>query len=148
MLVRLIYASRPSRALAIHEVDEILKVSKHNNAAKHISGVLIYGDYFFMQCLEGPRNEVNETYLRICRDDRHHDCILMLYEQVDCRIFGHWAMGRIQYKAKSSSLAMKYSPHGYLDPYAMTSTQAEKFMRELGEFAKAAEKKRLNKSLG
>lgn len=148
MIVRLIYTSRPARALAMHEVEDILQISKRNNTANHISGMLVYGDHFFLQCLEGPRNEVNETYLRICRDDRHQDCILLRYEQVECRIFGQWAMGRIQYKASASLLAMKYSAHGILDPYAMSSVQAEMFMKELGDIAKAAaEKKKLTRSL-
>jgi len=148
MLVRLIYASRPSETLSIHELDSILSVSKRNNAANHLSGILVYGDHFFLQCLEGPRNEVNESYLRISRDPRHNDCMVLLYEHVDCRIFGQWAMGRIQYKAEASRLAKKYSTHGFLDPYAMRSTQAEQFMEELGRLAEAASKRsRLEKSL-
>jgi len=148
MLVRLTYASRPSKELSIHEVDTILAISKRNNAANHLSGILVYGDHFFLQCLEGPRNEVNDTYLRIARDPRHTDCMLLRYEHVDCRIFGQWAMGRIQYKAEASGLAKKYSTHGFLDPYAMSSNQAEKFMIELGELAaNANSRQKLQKTL-
>jgi len=148
MLVRLTYTSRPGEQLGIHEVDTILTTSKRNNATNHISGILVYGDHFFLQCLEGPRNEVNDTYLRIAGDKRHTDCMLLRYEHVDCRIFGQWAMGRIQYKAEASGLAKKYSTHGFLDPYAMSSNQAEKFMIELGELAQVAnERKQLHKTL-
>ena len=58
------------------------------------------------------------------------------------------AMGRIQYKAEASALAKKYSTHGFLDPYAMSSSQSEKFMVELGELAQAAnDRKQLHKTL-
>lgn len=147
MLTRLIYASRPSRALGIAEVDRILSASKQNNAAAHISGALIYTDHFFMQCLEGPRNDVNATYLRISADERHTDCVLLRYEHVDARLFAHWAMGRIQLAADRSPIVQRYSTHGMLDPYALNSRQAEMFMQDVAHVAGASKARDIERSL-
>ena len=133
MLVRLIYVSRPTQNLGIYEVNEILQISKKNNARDHITGALIYSDHVFLQCLEGPRNEVNQTYQRIGKDERHMDCVLLQYEHVDARLFGRWDMGSIQFKAEHNPVVMKYSAHGYFDPYGMNSRQCEMFMRDVAQ---------------
>lgn len=131
MLVRLIYASRPSQQVGIHGVNEILTISKKNNIKDNITGALVYSEHVFLQCLEGPRNEVNTTYRRICADARHTDCVLLQYMDIDFRLFGRWDMGSIQFKAEHNPLVMKYSEHGFFDPYNMNSRQCEMFMKDI-----------------
>ena len=131
MLVRLIYASRPTDEIGIHEVSKILKVSKKNNAKSNITGVLVYSTHVFLQCLEGPRNEVNQTFQRICNDTRHNDCVLLQYMAVDARLFGRWDMGNIKFKAEHNPIVLKYSEHGFFDPYDMNSNQIEMFMKDI-----------------
>jgi len=148
MLVRLIYCSRPARQLGINDIGKIINVSEKNNKPDHISGILIFTDVFFIQCLEGPRNAVNQAYTRICQDDRHMDCILLRYEHVDSRLFGQWAMGRIELTSQHHPVVYKYSAHEFLDPYAMSSNQAELFMRDMGKISqKLAERKKMSETL-
>jgi len=133
MLVRLIYASRPNERIGISEVQKILDVSKRNNGNVHISGALIFTEYYFLQCLEGHRNEVNQTYARIAKDERHTDCVLLRYDHVDARIFGKWTMGQIALKKQQNPIIEKYSTHGFFDPYAMNSNQSELFMTDIAK---------------
>ncbi|OIQ00742.1 MAG: hypothetical protein AUK35_02550 [Zetaproteobacteria bacterium CG2_30_46_52] len=133
MLVRLIYASRPAKNIGISEVSQIMSVSKHNNQMGNLSGALIYTEHFFMQCLEGDRNAVNEAYTRIGKDDRHTDCVLLRYEHVDFRIFGQWSMGQISLGKQQNPIVKKYSDHGYFDPYTMNSNQSELFMHDVAK---------------
>jgi len=133
MLVRLIYASRPNARIGISEVQKILEISKRNNGNAHLSGALIFTEHFFLQCLEGHRNAVNQTYARISKDDRHTDCVLLRYDHVDARIFGKWSMGQIALKKQQNPIIEKYSTHGFFDPYAMNSNQAELFMIDIAK---------------
>lgn len=133
MLVRLIYASRPSRTLGISEMAKIMSISQRNNGATNLSGALIYTDHFFMQCLEGERNAVNEAYTRIGKDDRHMDCVLLRYEHVDARMFGQWSMGQIALGKEHNPIVYRYSEHGFFDPYNMTSNQSELFMHDVSK---------------
>ncbi|MDX8388097.1 MAG: BLUF domain-containing protein [Ghiorsea sp.] len=133
MLVRLIYASRPNKVIGMSEVAKIMSVSKHNNQLSELSGALIYTEHYFMQCLEGDRNAVNQAYTRISKDDRHTDCVLLRYEHVDARIFGQWSMGQIALGKQQNPIIKKYSSHGFFDPYAMNSNQSELFMHDVAK---------------
>ena len=63
--VRLIYVSRMTEACDTKALQDILDASQKNNAERGICGVLCYDPLFFMQCLEGERDAVNEIYARI-----------------------------------------------------------------------------------
>ena len=69
-LCRLIYASYANREFSGPELDELLLVSRHNNARASLTGVLFTHGRHFFQVLEGERTRVNELYHRIARDPR------------------------------------------------------------------------------
>ncbi|MBY6204932.1 BLUF domain-containing protein [Halomonas denitrificans] len=76
-LIGMSYCSKaafPGEARSIgvhHEVARILTVSRRNNRNGSISGLLHFAEGRFFQYLEGPADEVDALYARICRDDRH-----------------------------------------------------------------------------
>lgn len=92
-LVRLVYASTVSDAYQQDDLKRILEVSRRNNARNHISGALCFSDRYFLQCLEGSRDAVNQTYRVIMNDERHCDLVLLEYSEVDSRFFTAWTMG-------------------------------------------------------
>ncbi len=73
--------------------DSILAVSRTNNRADGISGLLVAGQKRFLQALEGPADAVRETYARIAADPRHYACVLLGERITATRQFGDWAMG-------------------------------------------------------
>ncbi len=87
MLTRLIYASSASRPLTDGQIDEILRVSRRNNAAADVTGALLHGGRTFMQVLEGPSDSVAATYRRIETDPRHHGHTVLLCDPVGSRLF-------------------------------------------------------------
>ena len=97
-LVRLVYSSRatfsPSAdGVSIEpQVARILLQSRRGNARSAIGGVLYYGDGFFLQCLEGPRDTVEALTEKIWQDPRHDDCRVLKKEAIDARLFADWAM--------------------------------------------------------
>lgn len=133
MLVRLIYISYANAVMSDEEIQVILEKSKINNATKQITGLLMYSDRYFFQCLEGERRAVNQTYLRIVSDTRHSRCVLIDFSQVDSRLFPSWEMNFVAFNGADNELVRKYSENGLFQPYDFTATQAEAFLREVAQ---------------
>ena len=97
--------SRPSEFLSIvyssiatvpfSEVDLalLLSVSRMNNAAKGITGLLLHRDGQFMQALEGPIGAVRSTLRTIGNDARHREIWTLDEEYITDRRFGSWSTG-------------------------------------------------------
>jgi hypothetical protein len=135
MLVRLIYISYANTEMSEAEISSILETSKINNGSRKITGLLMYSDRYFFQCLEGERREVNQTYLRICADKRHTRCVLIDYSQVNSRLFPNWAMDHVRFNGVNNELVLKYSENGLFQPYDFTAAQANEFLHEVAEMA-------------
>lgn len=94
MLTRLIYTSRAVDSFSIEQLDKIIKQATVSNALRDITGLLLYGNGYIMQILEGQAEEVDDLFTtRIKRDSRHTDFHVLLWERCDYRLFPHWAMG-------------------------------------------------------
>lgn len=102
-LYRLVYVSRsfgldgPGRMEAA--VADILAQSRANNARAGITGALLFSAGLFAQTLEGPMNEVMDTFERIQCDPRHRDTVILHAGRVRERDFGEWSMayaGRVE----------------------------------------------------
>ena len=92
-MIRLLYISTARVRHSPTELENILRVSRRNNEAADVTGLLIAGGNRFLQVLEGPENRVQETYNRICRDPRHFAPVILKRETSESRSFGAWAMG-------------------------------------------------------
>ena len=54
--------------LAREQIEQILLVSRRNNEAAEITGVLLFSDTNFSQALEGPRAEFERLYETLNHD--------------------------------------------------------------------------------
>ena len=131
MLVRLMYVSRASDSVNQNELVAILKKSKANNAAPGITGVLCFSAGIFLQVLEGGRSQVSALYNKIATDPRHHDVVLLSYEEVGERSFAGWSMGRANLARLNPSLVMKYSETALLNPYAVSGKMSMALFNEM-----------------
>jgi len=131
MLVRLIYASRADEPLSTDALSSMMKSSRDHNAAAGITGVLVYSDGIFLQLLEGGRNAVNAVYNRITQDKRHHDVVLLSYDEVAERRFAGWAMGQANLSRLNPGILLKYSERAVLDPYALSGKATLALFEEL-----------------
>ncbi|MFQ3646600.1 MAG: BLUF domain-containing protein [Anaerolineae bacterium] len=91
-LITLVYTSMATRPMTEKDLLDILEVSRRNNTADEITGLLLYHNGNFMQVLEGPRANVEHTYQRIARDKRHHYVVTVLKQPITDRAFGAWKM--------------------------------------------------------
>jgi hypothetical protein len=74
------------------ELLDILKVSRENNVASDVTGLLLYKGGNFMQALEGPDDVVMALYETIKKDPRHKDVSIISQEQIQKRQFPAWEM--------------------------------------------------------
>ena len=131
MLVRLMYASRAADSVKPDGLNAILKRSATHNPAAGITGVLCFSGNVFLQVLEGGRSQVSSLYNRITTDPRHHDVVLLSYEEIEERSFAGWAMGQVNMKMLNPALLLKYSEAAVLDPYAVSGKVSMSLFNEL-----------------
>lgn len=90
---QLVYVSAATSVVSSADLNDILDVSRRNNRACGVTGLLLHIEKGFLQVLEGPEAAVTETYARISRDSRHFNCRVMIQQEVEQRLFGDWSMG-------------------------------------------------------
>ena len=91
-LHRLIYKSVSKHPLSSDFLKSLEEISKKNNAALDVTGILLGTNASFLQVLEGEESNVNRIYNKICRDSRHADIELISYRQISQREFSEWSM--------------------------------------------------------
>lgn len=130
-LERLIYASRSVELLKPEQLDAILKVSATNNAKVGVTGALMYSSREFLQCLEGSREAINQTYARILRDPRHSDLVILDYREVDRRWFSGWGMHHVPPLWSSRQVLLRYSERETFAPSKMSASMAAALLSDL-----------------
>lgn len=95
-LHRLIYCSQSLLPTGAEAVDlgiaEILRASRINNARQQITGALAFNSGVFAQVLEGPTAQLESTFERIQRDDRHNRVQVLALDEIRDRAFPDWSM--------------------------------------------------------
>ncbi len=92
-LISIIYASAAVNFFSEAELIDLLKLSRENNAAENITGMLLYKDGNFIQAIEGPEPAVNRLYQKILTDPRHQHIMLLGKQPIPERQFPDWSMG-------------------------------------------------------
>lgn len=95
-LVRLIYTSTITEQFEVDDIARILKVAQVKNKALNVTGLLSFNRQFFLQCLEGTRQDVNQIYHKIATDPRHKKPEIIDYQEIPHREFDSWNMGYLQ----------------------------------------------------
>ena len=133
MLVRLLYASRPTQTVDEKVLATILAQAKASNPALGVTGVLCFCAQagVFLQVLEGGRNAVNALYNRIVGDTRHRDVVLLDYEEIGERSFASWSMGQVNMNRLNPAVLLKYSESERLDPYGLPGAASLALLKEL-----------------
>ena len=109
-MYRLVYVSSAAKPFSEQELEDLLKKNRQNNSAVGITGMLLYKEGNFMQCLEGPKKMVCTLHAKIQSDRRHRGMIVLLREEHVQREFKDWTMG---FKKLDSNTALDVP--GYSD---------------------------------
>lgn len=90
---QLVYASRQAVEFDGLRLVSLLYKARDRNAAHDITGVLLYSNGMFVQCLEGPPENVDAIYAKICLDPKHRELVVLQSIDTDERHFQSWMMG-------------------------------------------------------
>ena len=132
-LVRLIYTSKTSSLFGPEDIENILEKARSNNLKNNVTGLLCFNNKYFLQCLEGSREKVNNTYHQILNDKRHSNIIMLSYTEIIEREFEKWSMGYMPQSSLTDPLNLKYSGTPSFDPYEMSGESTHKLMLALKE---------------
>ncbi len=130
-LVGLVYTSQTTDQFKTASIEKILDTARRENARNDISGVLYFNRKYFLQCLEGSRSAVNETYHRILKDPRHTNVALLDYNEISAREFDSWTMGFLPELREISPLVKKFSGSANFDPYKMSGASCMQLLTSL-----------------
>lgn len=136
-MIELVYISHATEEFGQAELLEILKVSRRNNQANDITGILLFdGNSMFLQTLEGPESGVLETYERIKQDTRHDQVYRLGIREVTERAFGEWQMGFKNLTEYDVSDIDGYSDFLHAEKHADWSDKQSRFAVQMLEFFK------------
>lgn len=131
-LVRLLYASRfCDSKFDTQELAKINKTSLRNNKENNVTGILIFGDDFFLQCLEGGREAVSKTFNRILTDKRHESIIILSVEEIFRREFGDWEMKFVVLTEENEKIIREFSTTSKFNPFTMHAKNALELLKVL-----------------
>jgi Sensors of blue-light using FAD len=92
---QIIYSSEAATPMQTDDLQELLDRSRRSNAAKGITGALIYAEGSFLQILEGDKVQLQELMVKIRRDVRHETVSVLRESEVPVAIFGSWKMAYV-----------------------------------------------------
>ncbi len=92
MLKYISYVSEQSHSISENDIEKLLRKSRRTNSTKGITGILIYFEGVFTQFLEGPEQEIDSLYLKICTDKRHRNLRELFSGSAPDRFYGDWSM--------------------------------------------------------
>ena len=127
-LVSLIYTSEMTGSM---DFMDILEVSRARNEREGITGVLLFCNNNVVQCLEGSRETVNNTYARIVQDKRHQNPLLVDYRILSTRLFSEWSMGYVPESSITQPTLLKYSVSQDFEPRLLSGESCLKMLTEL-----------------
>ena len=133
-LIRLVYASRSTFESSAKQqgldpgVARILAKSRKNNARAQVVGGLLFGEGYFLQCLEGEANAVKTLYDTIKVDPRHRDVTVLSRASISSRSFGAWSMKYVPGEQHLRTLLQQWGLARF-DPYALSAEQTEVAVR-------------------
>ena len=91
-LESLTYMSTAVHLVTRSELEHLLMKARARNLALNVSGVLLYSEGSFLQCIEGTPEALNDVFGHICADPLHHHIFELLRDPVEEREFAEWDM--------------------------------------------------------
>lgn len=131
-LTRLIYSSHHA-VTQTETFDDILLKSRENNARDQITGALVISERGFLQVLEGTRTAVGQCFVRIMKDQRHHDIQIVSCGDVSHRLFFEWSMHLIDASRIKRDIVSNYLVNGAFNPMQMSEFAIEDLCRTLSD---------------
>jgi hypothetical protein len=101
-MYQIVYVSTATREYGKDELERILAVSRRNNSADGVTGMLCYHGGTFFQMLEGERDKVESVMERVAADKRHYGVMVLLEQEVERRDLPDWSMAFSQLSGREA----------------------------------------------
>ena len=92
-MISITYISKETLPFGSIDLLKLLDQCHKNNSSCGITGMLIYGNGTFLQCLEGESSAVEQMLEKIKSDARHKDFKILSNIKIQNRLFSKWNMG-------------------------------------------------------
>ncbi len=92
---RVMYLSKGRRSISQQELLDMCSEFAAKNSKVGVTGVLIRIGNYFVQIIEGPREQILELLGKIKRDPRHSDLTVITQHADNKRVFAQWSMNAI-----------------------------------------------------
>jgi len=92
---QLVYTSIIDTSVDFEEIHRLLTKAVENNKKKSITGMMVYSNDYFLQCIEGEAKDIDELFKKIVKDKRHYDIKLLGKKDIEKRYFDEWNLGFI-----------------------------------------------------
>jgi hypothetical protein len=92
MLHSLIYVSTAVHKLSNELLSSLAEQSSSRNGPLDVTGLLLYSDGNFMQCLEGSKESIDILMQSISSDSRHSELLVLWEGETSNREFSDWGM--------------------------------------------------------
>jgi GMP synthase PP-ATPase subunit len=130
MAVQLLYVSAP--LVPVREsLAHFVPLAQEKNKEFGITGMIVSGEEFYVQVLEGERALVNQLYKNIVKDDRHHHCTLLRYNEVQKRDFPNWSMAHTTIEEMTGNYIGVVKSADEITPKELTAIKAMALLRRI-----------------
>lgn len=126
---QLIYCSTAHSDTSFEMIEAILNIAKSRNKEFDVSGMLIFNGTYFLQCIEGPKEQIETLYNNIFKDDRHFNIKKLDQKKIEKRDFGNWSMGYYN----STNQINEFIKHNDFDPYNISFEEAKKLLEKFSK---------------
>lgn len=130
-LSELMYYSIANEDITDEDLDNILEVARNANKERNVTGALLLYHGYFIQCVEGHRDILNQLYSSIIHDARHCDVRLLRFRTIEERTFDQWSMAKADSSRITDALTLHYSPDKTFNPALMTPEQLYRMLARL-----------------
>lgn len=110
---------------------DFVPVAQVKNAENGVTGLIVSGENFYLQVLEGDRHSVNRLYRNIVRDVRHEQCTLLRYVENKIRDFDDWSMAHTTLEELASTYVDTIVAPEDITPERLTAVKAMAMLRRI-----------------
>ena len=92
-MLQVSYVSRSSEPMPSEQLLALLLQCRKNNAAKAVTGMLLYENGTFLQVIEGEDDVIDDLVAQILNDPRHAQVQMLSRKPISSRQYADWSMG-------------------------------------------------------
>lgn len=116
-MLQIVYISVATRILSQDELVTLCKLSVDNNRRDEITGFMLVKSGKYLQAIEGPKEVVEDAFIRIIQDDRHNELLVLSRRLTSHREFGQWEMACYQNMREYKKYVIRIAQLTKLAPY-------------------------------